>query len=143
MWPGSQPLLLLLVSCFTARRDPEPYSDCRTDEGHDFSYGGLDSGGQVLWVEGDTLHVVVGYGGGCEEHTFQICWPDAIFLESYPVQVNLELWHGGKEDNCDAYLSEELSFDLGPLKQSYQDAYRTETGEIEIHLGPESVLYSF
>ena len=76
---------------------PEPWSTCSADDG----MGGLDLGGNFmddvpenLSVDGDVLSVIVSYGGGCERHDFEMCWPEPSFMESEPVQVNLEIWHG-------------------------------------------------
>jgi hypothetical protein len=143
------PLLALLA--FTAGcpsalgPTPEAFSECHTEDGHDFTIASADSAGDPLWIDGDTLQVSVGYGGGCEEHTFQICWPDGAFAESAPVQATLEIWHGGPVDNCEAWVAETLSFDLTPLKQAWKDAYGDGAGEIVVHVegAPESVTYSF
>ncbi|MED5374801.1 MAG: hypothetical protein VX899_27525 [Myxococcota bacterium] len=136
-------LPLLLVAC--GDDPPEAFSDCAASEGHDdLDLATFEDGsGESLSIDGDTLSVAVGYGGGCEEHAFEICWPDKAFMESNPVQVNLEIWHGGPQDNCEAYLTEVLEFDLAPLKAGWQDAYGEGAGTITIHVLGESVDYSF
>ncbi|MCA9719715.1 MAG: hypothetical protein KC468_33920 [Myxococcales bacterium] len=95
-------------------------------------------------LNGDTLTLMIGYSGGCEEHAFGLCW-DGLFLESEPVQVNLALAHDGMGDACEAFVMEEIALDLTPLKQAYQDAYQTDTGTITIHVGglQQPVSYSF
>lgn len=142
---------LTLSACTTvvlpgrAPAEPDgPFTECSADEGN----GGLDlwafdTGTESLSIDGDTLSVVVGFGGGCEEHIFEICWPDLSFMESDPVQVNLEIWHGGTPDMCEAYFSEVLEFDLTPLQESWKDGYGEGPGTITIHLMGESVDYSF
>lgn len=140
------PFTLLLAACpFGPTSAPEDFSACDADDGHDLSIGGLDSGSSGVSVDGDTLSVTVGYGGGCEEHLFAICWPDQTFMESDPVQVDLEIWHGGKPDMCEAYLTSTLEFDLSPLKAAWKDAYGNTAGTIVIHVegASESVEYSF
>lgn len=138
--------LVLLCACPLPKTDvPEEFSTCDGDDGYTISIGGLDSAGAPVSVEGDTLSVEVGYGGGCEEHLFSICWPDATFLESSPVQVNLEIWHGGEADMCEAYLTDTLTFDLSPLKAAWKDAYGDTPGTIVLNIAgaPESVEYTF
>ena len=44
-------------------------------------------------------------------------------MESQPVQVRVFLSHWSFNDPCDAVVSRELRFDLGPVKQAYQAAY--------------------
>lgn len=128
-----------------APAEPEgPFSDCSADDGNGgLDLGGFDTGTESLSIDGDTLSVAVGYGGGCESHLFEICWPDLSFMESEPVQVNLEIWHGGTPDMCEAYLSETLEFDLAPLKAEWKDAYGDTAGTVTIHLMGESIDYSF
>ena len=73
-------------------------------------------------IEGDTLSVQVAYGGGCRVHLFRGVATGG-FMESDPVQVRVFLSHEDHDDPCDAWLTRELRFDLGPLKRAYQDAY--------------------
>lgn len=94
-------------------------------------------------VSGDELAVTVAYSGGCADHLFTLCWPDPYFLESEPVQVNLELLHDGMGDACTAYPSETRTFDLAPLAEAWRDSYGSESGTMLIHLHGHSVEYSF
>ena len=142
--PALVPALLLgLLSCGADEDDsaadaagvPDAFSACTAADG------------DPTWLEtasitDDTLSLDVSYGGGCETHTFQICW-DGSFAESAPVQVWLELWHDAAGDGCEAELSETLTFDLTPLKASWQAAYGAESGEITVHTGGGTVAYSF
>ena len=84
-------------------------------------------------IDADTLEIVVTYPGGCEEHEFQlIAW--SYFMESYPVQANILLSHNANGDTCEAAITEELRFDLSPLKWEYQDAYQVESDTIILRL---------
>ena len=94
-------------------------------------------------VTGDTLTLTVSYGGGCETHEFALCWPDGAFMESDPVQVALELWHGGPPDACDAWITEDRTFDLTPLKEAWQAAYQQTSGTIVVHVAGQTVDYTF
>lgn len=92
---------------------------------------------------GDSLSVLVSYGGGCAEHWFSTCWPDQAFMESWPVQASLDLLHEASEpDACDAWMSEEVTVDLVPLRDAYVAAYGS-TGTIVVSLEGYSVEYSF
>lgn len=62
-------------------------------------------------ISGHTLSLDASYSGGCESHTFQLCWDGAV-MESNPVQINVALIHDGNGDTCESYLTESLSFDL-------------------------------
>lgn len=138
--------LLLLAACPPAKTDvPEEFSTCDGDDGYAISVTSMDSASPAVSVDGDTLSVMVGYGGGCQDHLFSICWPDATFLESDPVQVNLEIWHGGVADTCEAFLMDTLTFDLSPLKAAWKEAYGDGPGTIQINVASaaDSVEYSF
>lgn len=130
--------LLILSAC--AKATPEAFSDCRTSDGDAFEF---DSSTVQPRIEGDTLYFTVGYGGGCETHEWQICWPDPSFAESMPVQASLEVWHNANGDSCEAYEIDELSFDLTPLKEAYIESYGGDSGEISVNVAETSVIYSF
>jgi hypothetical protein len=80
-----------------------------------------------LRVEGDTLYVGVGHGGGCAQHRYGLCYGDA-WATSNPVQVGLQVLHDDGGDRCEAYLSEELSFDLTPFKAAYETLFGAGVG---------------
>ncbi|MCB9759410.1 MAG: hypothetical protein H6739_06185 [Alphaproteobacteria bacterium] len=115
----------------------EPLPACHAADGRPLADIGVPS------ISGDVLTVDVTYGGGCEVHTYTLCWPDQAFMESEPVQVHLEILHESPEDACDAIITETPSFDLTPLKESWQAGYQQASGTIVIHLDGESVDYVF
>jgi hypothetical protein len=94
-------------------------------------------------LEGSELVATVGYGGGCEEHVFTLCWPDQSFMESYPVQAGLDLYHEGNDDPCDAYFVEDVRFSLVPLSDAYTDAYGGTSATIVLHLGEFELPWTF
>lgn len=133
-------LLPLLVACVgdkdeTGLPGTDEVAVCEAEHLDGYDLDGLA-------VTGDDLEISVGYGGGCEEHTWQLCW-GGTFMESDPVQVALTLGHDANNDSCQAYLSETLVFGLEPLKQSWIDAYGASTGTIVINLDGGSTSYSF
>jgi len=73
-------------------------------------------------IDGDQLHLEVTYSGGCATHEFEL-YGSRVLLESYPVQAEILLSHDANDDPCDAITTEELVFDLLPLKQAYLQAY--------------------
>lgn len=91
----------------------------------------------------DTLVVDLAYSGGCADHEFGMCW-DGFFAESEPVQITSFIAHESHDDKCAAVPSEQLVFDLVPLKEAWQAAYGSENGEITINLaGSAPILYTF
>ncbi len=74
-------------------------------------------------ISGNVLTLSVSYGGGCEDHDFLLYMSPPAFMESFPVQANLYLHHDGHADACDAYLTEELHFDLSPIRSLYYRFY--------------------
>lgn len=84
--------------------------------------------------EADTLVVAVGHSGGCETHSYSLCYQPA-FGESDPVQADLVLIHDANGDACEAYLTTELRFDMSPLAAAHQDTYPGAAGLIRTNLG--------
>lgn len=117
--------------------------------------GGIDSSYPIMdsytvnhaEFDEDTLNIEVSYGGGCKEHGFcLIAW--SYFLESNPVQANLLLSHNSNEDNCEAWVTSELSIDMTPLKQEYYNQYGTKSDSIIVRIlissGEElNLMYKF
>lgn len=62
----------------------------------------------------DSIYLSIRYGGGCGEVEFKLIDSEAI-MESLPVQRNIRL-SLKDEDTCEALLTEELSFDLTPIR---------------------------
>jgi hypothetical protein len=95
-------------------------------------------------VKNDLITFDIGYGGGCENHTFTLISKEA-FMESWPVQVDIVLSHDDKDDPCDAYLYESLIFDLTSLKIKWKNEYQSDSGTIIMHLEDyvESIRYRF
>ena len=91
----------------------------------------------------DILCINISYGGGCEDHNFSLV--ASSFMESQPVKVDVVLSHEDHDDPCDMWITEELLFHLGPLKQSWRQSYHSFSGVIEIHLEgwDTPVLYQF
>jgi hypothetical protein len=99
-------------------------------------------------INDDILKVEVSFGGGCAAHDFTlIALPG--FMESSPVAANVLLSHDANNDLCEAWLTEELRFDLASLKEAWQETYDQESGTIRILLnhGEElpglEILYEF
>ena len=96
-------------------------------------------------VEDGTLRVNVSYSGGCETHAFTLVAAE-MFLESLPVQLRVSLAHNANGDTCEALITEDHIFDLTPIKEVYQKAYRTDTGTIVLRLKdapPSNLAYDF
>lgn len=92
----------------------------------------------------DTLEISVSYSGGCKNHKFTLIASET-FLESFPVQLHISLAHDAMGDTCEAYPTENYLFDLTPLKNMYQEAYREDTGTIVLRLEDfdDELTYTF
>ena len=109
---------------------------CEAADGAEYSTDGF-------WIDGNELVVVLMYGGGCADHEFTLCWPDQSFMESAPVQVDLEIMHVTPGDPCDAWITEEPRFDLTPLADAWHAAYGSGSGEVLINLLGDQLSYTF
>ncbi len=85
-------------------------------------------------VVDNVLRLSVTYGGGCEEHDFELVGASA-FAESYPVQAKLAIQYDDNGDECRSLLSRDLRFDLTPLQHLYASQYGIDTGTILFRLG--------
>ena len=93
-------------------------------------------------MDGDLLTLLVGYGGCGGGHPLALCWNE-LFMESWPVQVSLQLDHDDIGEACLAYIMEERTFDLSMLRESYQAGYQSTTGTIVAHVSSQSVDFTF
>jgi hypothetical protein len=104
-----------------------------------------------LAIIGDTLNMLVRYGGGCKRHYFWLYMSPSVFMESEPVQANLYLKHFANNDMCEAYVADSLKFNLAPIRDLYEQMYGPQ-GSIRLNLFEyftnqpgdfDTVLYSF
>jgi hypothetical protein len=90
-------------------------------------------------IVGDTLTLDLEYGGGCEEHAFEVCF-EPSFEESDPVGGTLVVIHyQPAPDLCMAVLRETISVDLAPYADVYRERYQNDGGTISTNYG----LYAF
>ena len=69
-------------------------------------------------IECDTLTATVSYGGGCRDHKFTLVLADA-FMMMDPVRLAATLAHEANEDPCEAWLTEDIAFDLTAVKETH------------------------
>jgi len=89
-------------------------------------------------LEGDQLIFSVSYNGGCKNHTFLLISPTQ-FDSSLPPQTTLLLSHDSHQDPCEAYITEELTYDITPFQE------KVSSGSIRIWIKGhnESFLYDW
>jgi len=102
-------------------------------------------------LQNPLLVLEVEFGGGCRDHEFDlVAWGG--WMESFPVQVNVQLAHEDFDDPCDALITKTLRFDLAPLKAAYEASYGVgEPWSTTVILrltvpdghGPRSISYNF
>jgi hypothetical protein len=66
-------------------------------------------------------------------------------MESDPVQANVVLSHEDNDDPCDALITEEMVFNLLPLKKTWQEQYNKISGTIIMNVEgwEKQVTYDF
>ena len=62
----------------------------------------------------DTIEIDVTYGGGCEEHTFEL-QPTGQCTKSIPAQCSLKLVGLTNNDNCRALVRKKVTFSINKL----------------------------
>lgn len=85
-------------------------------------------------LDGDTMEVTFGHGGGCGQHLYGLCY-ETEWAESFPIQLGFRVLHDDVDnDSCEAFLTQTERWDLAPFRQAYADAYRTDSGAAQITL---------
>lgn len=119
-------LILILSACQEDTADNDPIQNLSTEEltidqqSFDQSWTQLQTDNPVsdpfdlngLRNDSTMLIIDVAYGGGCEEHAFELIWPEVITM-IYPPRYTVILNHDAYDDACEAYLSTTLYFELG------------------------------
>ncbi len=75
-------------------------------------------------INGDKLALDISHSGGCKQHYYTLFMSPGAFLKSFPAQADLYLQHNGNGDFCEALLRPQLSFDLRPVAELYQNLYQ-------------------
>jgi hypothetical protein len=71
-------------------------------------------------IEGDILKINVSYNGGCKKHLFSLTAKKIFQQIKNTYEVQLKLFHNSNRDNCKKIVTEELFFNLLPLKAEFQ-----------------------
>ena len=74
----------------------------------------------AIGLDGDALTATVSYGGGCRDHEFTLVLADA-FMMTDPVRLRATLAHEANDDPCEAWLTEDIAFDLTPVRKLHGD----------------------
>jgi protein involved in sex pheromone biosynthesis len=95
------------------------------------------------YIEGDSLQIKIEYGGGCGTVEYSLI-TDGIFMESYPVQLNITLSFKDN-DTCEALIRKTTTTNLSNLADYYSSLYHNDHDTIIIHLEGynETIIYSF
>ncbi len=93
------------------------------DQGTDSSSWAMDFAVvEAPSVQGDYLTLRVSYSGGCAVHHLDLV-AFGGWMESSPVRIQAFLSHDANGDQCEAWITRDVTFDLRPLKRAYQESY--------------------
>ena len=96
---------------------------------------------QTIALSADRMTIAVAYSGGCADHTFTLHACD-VFLESWPPQSDVMLVHADPDDPCDAVVTEDVVFDLVPLKDTYRASQgRSRTLKLNVYASGDPPYY--
>ena len=93
-------------------------------------------------VVGDIVKINISYSGGCRDHEFKLIAQN-YFGESDSPKAELVLSHNSNLDPCEAFLTEEHSFNLLPLKYEFIKKFEKDSGTILMVLEEKELVYSF
>ena len=142
---SSNGYLIVASPCEEAQRDGNVVVS--QDGLSDTSIWGTDTYelGQAAIVN-DELRATVSFAGGCRMHEFRLVLSNT-FVMTNPVRLRATLAHNGNDDLCEAWLTEDLVFDLALVRELYRDR-GSQTGRVILVLseadGTErELLYEF
>ena len=75
-------------------------------------------------IEDNILKLNVSYSGGCKKHQFSLIEKKNLQRAKNIYEVHLQLLHNSNKDNCKKIVTEELFFNLLPLKTKLQKENR-------------------
>ena len=119
--------------------DPEPLVGMVEIAGTDEDLTDLETDAYEIAIAGDdapaivddTLTVTLSRGGGCKDHDFTlVAAPE--FREKDPVELAFTIVHDNMGDMCEAYLTDEVEFDLTKIKDLYEAAYPESDGVVSL-----------
>lgn len=84
-------------------------------------------------LEGTTLRLKASFSGGCAQHDF-VLYGTMTFGKSNPPTTSIRLGHDAHGDACEAYLTQEIAFDLTRLVRAWRGS--GQHGPIRIVLLP-------
>jgi len=90
-------------------------------------------------LNGNTLEIKVSYGGGCENHTFELIGSPNISKSLPPIR-SIQLIHRAHKDACKALIIKEMAFDISAF------AYKKESGStiyLQLDGWDEKLLYTY
>lgn len=140
-------LLVFLSGCIDLGVDsydpviPEDHQIILVDDINDLEFADDPAGIYEAELIGDNLRLKITYSGGCEYHYFAIFGSRAILL-SNPPMMDIYLSHNANDDMCEAALSENILFDLTPLKNELQQNLGTGTIQLRIHEPGTDIIYN-
>lgn len=90
-------------------------------------------------INGDKLEIKVSYGGGCENHSFELIGSPNISKSLPPIR-SIQLIHRANKDVCKALIIKELTFDISAF------AYKKESGStiyLQLDGWDQKLLYTY
>ncbi|MCB9189795.1 MAG: hypothetical protein H6599_11020 [Flavobacteriales bacterium] len=72
-------------------------------------------------IENDILTITVTYSGGCKDHEFNAYFNE-IYMKSQPPKAGIFIHHIGNDDLCKKLVTEELKFNLKPMRYPGKDS---------------------
>ncbi len=90
-------------------------------------------------LNGNTLEIKVSYGGGCENHTFELIGSPNISKSLPPIR-SIQLIHRANKDACKALIIKDLMFDVSSF------TYKKESGStiyLQLDGWDQKLLYTY
>jgi hypothetical protein len=70
-----------------------------------------------VFINKNTMSLIVSYGGGCSTHEFQLAGSSNI-MKSLPPKREIQLLHNGNNDLCKMLITDTISFNIENLAEN-------------------------
>jgi hypothetical protein len=90
-------------------------------------------------IVGNYLMLKVGYGGGCQDHEFELIG-STVIAKSMPAIRTIQIVHRANNDLCKAYIYKDLKFDIRTLSDKQEKDHKIYLNNENFK---EKLLYTF
>lgn len=118
-------LSVLLACCVYSCDDNDqnkPKSDCPSlmQENNEGQYPNDYLIINSVSSQDNELNLNISHSGGCEDHEYELI-QEPLFCGTPPIYISIYLSHNSNNDPCEAWITEDLCFDLSTVFENFPE----------------------